>query len=171
MICKGWFWLTAKNRHGIHSKFVYDFLDLALYTLPKQNRLPEQKLLSAALTHFKPKQLGVNPKWIAMPDWIAATCSEDLTRNIPYDFYVTDAEDTELKALIHQENLWSKNAVIFIGGIRRNKKNYKNWKKLCSYDVIRVSLEVYEAGLLCFRPQQAPQHFKIRLNSSIFGKL
>lgn len=171
MIYKFWFWLKAKNRHGIHSQFVYDFLDKSLYTLPKQHSNPEQKLLTAALTHFKPKNLGINPKWMAVPSWIAAEFSKASRSAIPYDFYVSNALDPELEQLILQEKLWNRDAVIFVGGIRQNNRAFENWKHLCDTARIRVSLESYAAGLLFFRPQQAPQHFKIRLNSSIFGKL
>lgn len=162
--------MRAKNRHGIHSKFVYDFLDKTLYRLSFKGFSPDQKLLKAAIIHFKPKNIGFSPSGKALHSWlIGADIKMDSVAN-PVSFYITGAPNMELEALISNADQWDPDAIIFVGNIRKNKAHFKIWQKLCALPKIRVSLETYDAGLLCFRPKQAPQHFKIRLNSSIFGK-
>lgn len=162
------FWMEAKNRHGIHSKFVYDFLDKSLYKLSSNGCSPEQKLLLAAVLHFKPSSIGTSPSGRNLRAWLSEEGLTFQQGEVPYPFYITAIPDNHLEPLISNPAIWDEDAIIFVGGIRSNGQTYKTWKKLCAMPEIRVSLETFAAGLLCFRPKQAPQHFKIRLNSSIF---
>ena len=164
------FWIRAKNRHGIHSKFVYDFLDQSLYRFSFDGCSNEQKLLRAAILHFKPKNIGVAESGNSL---LKSPALEGLNfdlETLPYQFYISGIPNNQLENLILRTSNWTRDAIIFVGGLRNKKEYYEIWKKLCAIPQIHVSVETYHAGLLCFRPKQAPQHFNIRLNSSIFGK-
>ena len=64
---------------------------------------------------------------------------------------------------IEDQGLWHPNSILFIGGIRRSPEAHAIWKRACRAKGIRLRLETYGAGLLFFRREQAPEHFKIRL--------
>ena len=160
--------LQAKNRHGIHSKFVYDFLDKALYNRSLKACDPEFKLLKAILTHFYPKRIGIDGESVLISDWLRREFESGTSKTGPYDLYVSDYPVEKLESLIHTATLWTPDSIIYVGNIRKTPKYFEIWNSLCNLEVIRVCIETYSSGMLCFRPQQEPQHFNIRLNSSIF---
>ena len=132
MIGRFLFNLHARNRHGIHSPFIYGFLDRSLYHPENREGSPNERLLRAARTHFGPDLLLWDPAEIPFGESLSGPGGP---RN-----------DT----------------VVYAGGIRRGG-NRRAWSEACAHPGVRVILETYDAGLLFFRREQAPQHFKIRI--------
>lgn len=155
---KRWlFNLGARNRHGIHSPFVFQFLDQALYTPRHRSGPRSQRLLGAALAHFAPKRVGVmHPE--------GEVCRQVASLTLPpYDAYLAETPDPGLADLIRDFALWNPDAFVYVGGLDQSRQARAHWKTLCNLPQVRVCLETFSAGLLFFRPQQAPQHFKIRI--------
>lgn len=171
MLDKLKFELKAKNRHGIHSRFVYDFLDKTLYDKSLKNYTSEYKLLIAVLIHFNPKRIGIEPNSEILTEWLNRDMGLQTSSTGPFDLYLSAGPTPNLAGLINTKENWTPDSIIYVGGIRTTQKHFEKWKNLCNLEVCRVSIETYTAGMLCFRPQQEPQHFKIRLNSSIFESL
>lgn len=163
-----WFWFRSRNRHGVHSPFVYDFLERSLYARKRPGCSPEQQLLLAASEHFAPVRVGASPSASDWAGWLKPHLPEALWGSPPYDLYIADRPGTELESQLADHSLWHNESVIFVGGLRSGTEARRAWKRLCALPRLRVSLETYRAGLLFFRRQQAPQHFKIRLKSSTF---
>jgi len=170
MFGKIWFWLLSNNRHGIHSPFVYDFLDRALYARRRPGCDPEQRLLMAAAEHFAPLRVGVSPSGAALAQWLKPRLPEAQWGQPPYDLYIAGRPGEAWENSLSDPEMWHNETVIFVGGLREGTLARQAWKHLCSLPKLRVTLETYRAGLLFFRRQQAPQHFKIRLKSSIFKR-
>ena len=156
------FYLKARTRHGTHSPFIYDFLDQTLYA-KRQSKDPSEQLLLSAIQHFSPKNLGFKdtPREVREEVLKAGT---GLTVNTqPYDLGIAAAPGPELVSWIEDRGLWHSNSIVFIGGIRGSSEARAIWKRACRANGVRIRLETYEAGLLFFRREQAPEHFKIRL--------
>ncbi len=162
------FWWQARNRHGVHSPFVYGFLERSLYARKRPGCSPEQQLLLAAAEHFAPLRVGFTPSAADRADWLKTRLPDARWGLPPYDLFIADCPGTELEAQLADHSKWHNESVIFVGGLRTGPSARRAWKKLCLMPRLRVILETYRAGLLFFRSQQAPQHFKIRLKSSIF---
>lgn len=170
MFGKIWFWLSSRNRHGIHSPFVYDFLDRTLYARRFRGCDPEQRLLLAVSEHFAPRKVGASPSGAALAQWLRPCLPEAQWGQPPFDLYIAGRPGEELVEMLTDPALWHNESVIFVGGLRGGTRARKAWKQMCSLPQLRVTLETFRAGLLFFRRQQAPQHFKIRLKSSIFKR-
>lgn len=162
------FWWQARNRHGVHSPFVYGFLDRTLYARRRRACTREQHLLLAACEHFTPKRVAVAASAAELGAWITPHLPDALWNAPPFDFYIAGCPCPELEAALTDRALWHNESVVFVGGLRGTPEARQGWKRLCALPQLRVILETYRAGLLFFRSQQAPQHFKIRLKSSIF---
>lgn len=179
------FFLKARTRHGTHSPFIYAFLDRTLYA-KKHSRNPGERLLLAAFEHFKPKSVGTFTASFeldtdsgikaasgkgATPGNESATqqganTGKDLARaetNPPYDLGIVKTPGPGLQSWLEDEALWHSDSLIYVGGIRKDRKSYGFWEQAIQAKGIRLRLETYHAGLLFFRPEQAPEHFKIRL--------
>ena len=164
------FWLRSQNRHGIHSPFVYGFLDRTLYARKRPGCTPEQQLLLAAAEHFAPTRVGSTSCGAVLAGWLGEKQPQAHGGQPPYDLFMASQPGEELEALLNDPALWHNDSVVFVGGLREGDQARQAWQRLCSLPQVRVTLETYRAGLLFFRPQQAPQHFRIRLKSSIFKR-
>lgn len=159
---KALFWLQAKNRHGIHSPFVYDFLDRGLYTLEQQQRKSQNRLLHAALAYFRPEkiwssEMGANHA--GMEEFLNPDADGHGT---PWDFFVFEDPSQAIKVLLSNTHLWHNDSIVYIGNLRASGPAHEMWREITGHASIQVVLETYREGLLFFRTQQAKQYFKIR---------
>jgi hypothetical protein len=122
--------LKAKNAHGLHSPFVYE-----LYTQvinPCLHQTGELSvLLSNELSNYKGKSLE-NYKFNVQIIDISQFDTENLTKNF---------ED-----------------VLLIKNIRE-PINLARWRQLIENEKIKISIELFELGLLFFNPIAPKQHF------------
>lgn len=163
MLNKCVFWWKSSSRHGIHSPFIYQFLDQGLYR-KDLGRLPSQKrLLLAAADYFKPGRVCTSNPESGLAGWLGKTRPSLFCDETPYDFYLFDTPEKNLSVVLGQPELWHNNSVVFVGNIRSNRAAYLRWQDATRILPVRVILETYPAGLLFFRRQQARQHFKIRI--------
>ena len=109
--------LKAKNRHGIHSPFVYDLLDGCLWI---NAQLP---LIERLKTYF-----GAN----------------------------TVVQTSDLSTL-------TDNNILFIPFIHETPGATKNWNQLRADRRVLLSIDLFDLGLLIFRPEfKEKQHFILR---------
>jgi hypothetical protein len=163
-VLKKWnFWRKARNRHGIHSPFVYSFLDEGLYRRDLKNLPPQKRLLLAAADHFNPMKAMACDSQNQMAEWLRAERPGIRWEGTPTDLYICDAPGEALFAFLDREALWANDTVVFVGNLRENQESYANWGRAAGHPAVRVILETYPAGLLLFRTQQARQHFRIRI--------
>ncbi|WP_088341842.1 hypothetical protein [Robiginitalea sediminis] len=148
--------LRARNRHGTHSPFVYRFLDKALYTKSYKGLPPDKKLLLAAADHFRVQRAGPEPH-SGLAQWLARERPGILWEGPPYDLFLSQTLED-----IPGPGTWHPDGFLYAGGQHASEKREK-WQVLLAGGTFRVVVETHAAALLFFRPQQAREHFRIRI--------
>ena len=157
------FWWKAHNRHGVHSPFIYNFLDRGLYRKDLKNLQPQQRLLLAAADHFKPATAEACDPQSPLAAWLRSERPDISPESSPVDLFICDCPGKNLIDFIDRRGAWENDTVVFVGNLRKNSGSSAYWQKAVGHPAVRVVLETYPAGLLFFRIQQARQHFRIRI--------
>lgn len=144
----------------MHSPFVYDFVTKGLYkkgksihnlkdfdgvdTLSKKEKI----ILSKIVDYFKIKDFLI------------------INNNITYTSGKTN-KYLYIKSLNYLKNIstdFLKNhKLIIVHGIYHSKEHQSIWKSTLEKTTNIVSVNLYYFGLIFYRPQQAKEHFKIRV--------
>ena len=154
------FLLSSTNQHGVHSPFVFDFVTKGLYKksiftneIDKYLELnslskKEKKILSKIITYFNVKEFYFNNK------------SQISTLNNDFKLlYFRNLTEEE----IVDTNLLNENTILIFHHIYKSDKSLKLWNDFLKKQSNIVSIDVYYFSLLFYRPQQAKEHFKIRV--------
>lgn len=161
---KRWnFWRKALGRHGVHSPFIYGFLDKGLYRRDLKKYPPQKRLLLAAADHFGARSAMACPAHGPMAEWLGSERPALSWSSVPADLIICDTPGDKLLAFLGRPELWQNDTVVFTGNLRRDDGTYAHWVQAAAHPAVRVVLETYPAGLLFFRTQQARQHFRIRI--------
>ena len=152
--------MKSTNQHGVHSPFIFDFVTKGLYIKNKISRKvndhsefkklskKEQLILSKVLTYFKIDEISVDLQ----------KTSKALSKDYIL-FYINTLNylyNSNLK--INKEN-----HILLVKGIYDNKKNNKIWNNFLASTPNIVSVNLFYFGVIFYRPQQAKEHFKIRV--------
>ncbi|MFC4269143.1 hypothetical protein [Polaribacter marinivivus] len=154
------FLLSSTNQHGVHSPFVFNFVIKGLYKksiitneIDKYLELnslskKEKKILSNIITYFNVKEFYFNTK------------SQISTLNNEFKLlYFRNLTEEE----IINSNLLNENTILIFHQIYKSNKSLKLWNNFLKKQSNIVSIDVYYFSLLFYRPQQAKEHFKIRV--------
>lgn len=156
------FWFQAKNRHGVHSPFIYDFMDRAVYAPGAKQGVPGQRLLRAARVHFNPKRIRMASNLPANSRHMGNLEADCTLPGPPFDLLVFDKPSHEVEEILNDPVQWHNNSVVYLGNLRGSAAAYALWGQISLHPSITVVVESYCEGLLFFRKEQAKQHFKIR---------
>lgn len=156
------FWLRSKNRHGIHSPFIYEFLDRGLYAAPLKKVPAQDRLLKATLMHFKPKKIGVSKTLPAYSPLLKILPNNSVSKNPPFDLFIYGQPSESIVGFLSTPGNRHNDSMIYIGNLRASARGYALWEEISRHDSVRVVLETYQAGLLFFRREQAREYFRIR---------
>lgn len=157
------FWLQSRNRHGIHSPFVYNFLDKALYQKSLKGYPSEKKLLLAITDYLPLKTTAYGPHAGETFNWLTQRKQQLKEGPPPYDLYIFDSPSQHLIHALARKHNWHNESVVFVGNLHREDPLFSFWEQACKESAVTVVIEGYRAGLLFFRKQQARQHFRIRI--------
>ncbi len=156
------FWLKSKNRHGVHSPFIYGFLDKGLYGAHLEKSPVQTKLLRASLEYFKPDRVGVAGTPPPDSPLGQLLMKETLCAHPPYDFFIFETPSESVDTFLSDRGNWHNDSIVYIGNLRVSPSGYKRWGEIKAHPSVRVVLETYWGGLLLFRREQAREHFRIR---------
>jgi hypothetical protein len=153
------YWRKAQNRHDIHSPFVYGFVEQILNGKWKSAlramdnpvegvalNKKQERLLSQIITYYRVSVVNLNEKPLK-----TAANNPDLVALWIY----TDVPDKPI-------NCSASDIVVFLG-IHSSKKTFRSWELHCQNTTVRLSLDVFEAGILFFRKDFiVKQHFVLK---------
>jgi hypothetical protein len=159
----------AKTRHGIHSPFVYEFVEKLLYKHSKKriDILPffnqpsiaakYQRLLSHIVAYYQCKELCcyTNAKHFVKSG----------AGNSKYDLLLLNIEDEKNWQEVFENNLHllQRDSIVAINGIHRNESCSATWQSLYGDSRVKLSMDLYGIGLLFFRDDfKEKQHFVLK---------
>ena len=153
------YYLTATNRHGIHSPFVFQLLTEVIQTKRfYYNRSKKHSALtSRLLSYFKPKSIvEIGNYNLSEKSMIYYKDFQNIKGDLIDFIYIQKATtETLLKALKYMHN----DSVLVLNNIHQTKEK---WKFLQSHSKVNVSINLFYIGLIFLREQQEEQHFTIR---------
>lgn len=177
---------SSTNQHGVHSPFVFALVTKCFYnkknfeTYKKFNSdckdLNKIKFLYRFTHYFEFESIfiskNINPNFktaIALAhqpnDIIIYTSKVPKIRNFDKKNLIY-FKNQSLKNTKEIENILencSNNSIVLIENIRQNSQVFEQWKILKSNQAVRVSIDTFDWGILCFRKEQHKEHFIIRL--------
>ena len=154
------YYLSAKNKHSIHSPFVYRLLTKAI--------TPKNKTLLKTSRHYielKERLIEyLNPKSILeigsclfseQKKTYYSNFHEVKEKNIDFIYLNDTSEKKIVTALKYMHN----DSVMVLNNIYKTKEN---WQKLKDHSQVRVSINLFQLGIIFMREEQEKQHFTIR---------
>jgi len=170
----------ATNRHGVHSPFIYQFLEDVVYdkkyqsNLSIKNRQKEFALYLRLFSYYNIKSAFIskidhpfkqlfNEYLKINSEFTTESYNPKKTQVSCFDVFITNPTDNQYDAVGFVTSIKEKNnSIVIIPQIRASKEQFKLWEDFKNLESTRVSLEFYYFGLIFFRKENSPEHFKIR---------
>ncbi|MDA3906323.1 MAG: hypothetical protein PF484_09635 [Bacteroidales bacterium] len=178
------FWWKAKNAHGLHSPFVFNFYN----TIKKQwrsNKLPSDKpngfskkessIILAIIQYFKPNRVLLLSGAEQIQSGLLSFISNDVIvlekniNNLSADALKFDLIIISNLLIISEKKLFNKlshlvnsESVVIIPHIHASMVSIKRWKTMIKENHIRVSIDMFFIGILLFRSESTKQDFQLR---------
>ena len=150
------FLIQSTNQHGVHSPFVYNFVTKGLYKKSQKSSLIEQNV---ELQNLSKKKVKILSKIINYFEVEQIYFASDKVKNTENDNYkIVFINVNELQFIDFKKNL-----IIIITDIYKNKQNTSTWLNFIKETKNIVTVNTYFYGLIFLRPEQAKEHFIIRV--------
>lgn len=150
------FLIKSSNQHGVHSPFVYNFVTKGLYKKSQKSSLIKQNVELQKLSKKKVKILSKIINYFEVEQIYFASNKFRNTENDSSKIVFIDVNELQFLDL-------KKDIIITITDIYKNKKNTSTWLNFIKDTENIVTVNTYFYGLIFFRPEQAKEHFIIRV--------
>lgn len=173
------FWLRAKNLHGIHSPFVYKLTRDCIYD-KKSNNIAEElsskekvtnqdKLVLRIIEYFELNNICFNEKIDGKLKNILSqkkikflTNVNNLNVHNSSVLIIKKLNNCNYKKLIKIINSCSSKTIIIVKDLQKSKNYISNWNNLILSEKIKLSMEIFNLGILFFKSRLQKEHFRIR---------
>lgn len=154
------YYLSAKNKHSIHSPFVYQLLTKAI--TPKNKTLLKTsrhyiEVKERLIEYLNPKSiLEIGSSLFSEKKNTYYTNFEEVKEKKVDFIYLNDTNEKKIiTALEYMHN----DSVLVLNNLYKTKEN---WQKLKDHSQVRVSINLFQLGIIFIREEQVKQHFTIR---------
>lgn len=147
--------LKAKSRHGVHSPFVFDFIEKVLNgkTLAGKSIVPEwsnlaerQRIIIERICNY----YGVNSLCFGNQNGILLN-----DKSIPVLYVYSESSDLSFP--------YKENDIVVVLDINSAENKYREWTGLCQNQEVKLSIDIFEMGILFFRKDfLVKQHFILK---------
>ena len=154
------YYLTARNKYGVHSPFVFQLVIQVLETnksfLLNRNK-KNSALICRLLSYFQPQSIvEIGNNELSEKSIIYFNDFQNIKKELVDFIYIEKSTKEFLKkALKYMHN----DSVLIVNNIHQTKEE---WKFLQNHSTVNVSINLFYIGLVFFREQQKEQHFTIR---------
>jgi len=179
------FYRRAKNAHGLHSPFVFNFYN-ALKKHAKSLNFPseslkgfskkESRIILAIQNHIKPNHaLVVSSEEQELNNWSSFLSAEsELSSSkslseLPLEPKIFDWIVLSKHLIINRKEFFDKilprlsnDTIVIIPHIHASKNAIAQWESLLEEKYVRVSMDLFFIGLLFFRKESTKQDFQLR---------
>jgi len=176
----------ARGRHGTHSPFVYAFVDQAFRkdTVPVPaltlGTATNRELINRIITYFGCRNIAWLTKVYGEPETFITVNEEPAgnyqvtSRRFSFDEYESLPSPDLLMLDMHDPTDWlpayeryrhrlRDTGIVLVNGIHNSEIHSGKWQELHEGDEVRLSIDLYKAGLLFFRKEfLQKQHFFIK---------
>lgn len=184
--------ITANNRHGLHSPFVYRLVDEVIYDFCAKNAYHELKkqdaefrydrtfttpslkvlqLLYRLLARFQPQvvyTVGLHNPVIAsvfrlaLPGIEIGEINNLKLTGHPALVYVDAGSSSALQLLQQIAPSVQPDDVIIIQNIYRNPQGRSEWQAIKAHPQVMVTIDLFWLQLVFFRAGQRKEHFRVK---------
>lgn len=173
----------AKTRHGVHSPFVFSFIEDVLRSKTGISKLQLEKLLPLDVLTMKgePLQLLYRILSYYKINKVMSLVEEQgkvqmylgndhighelQPTSYPADCILIDVKDPHAwNALYHMyEHNLGADGMVIVTNIHHSKLHGEEWEKLYSNSTVRLSIDAFHVGLLFFKEDfKEKQHFMVK---------
>jgi len=154
-----YYW-RAKGLHGTHSPFVYDFVANVLMDkgpIQPQNRiefnslpLKYENLINRIAAYYGCKEV--------------LFLTDENKQRLQADMLLLNDDISQWNSFLNtHKSLLKSDAIIMVPHIHKSRQHSYAWQKLASHEATRMSIDLFEIGLMLFREEfKEKQHFVLK---------
>ena len=165
--------------HGIHSPFVYKLTRDCIYDKknknipeklsPKEKGANQDKLILRIIEYFELNKIYFNEELDEKLKSILShkkikklTNVNNLNIHNSSILIIKLLDNYNYKKLIKIINSCSSKTIIIVKDLQKSKNYISNWNNLILSEKIKLSMEIFNLGILFFKSRQQKEHFRIR---------
>lgn len=158
------YWLRSQTRYGLHSPYIYRLYDEVLYAALRKSvmkQLPSKshhlrcrqyyEELFKLVNYFRPAKVVLNDA----DDAAACQCISLACPQAQKEFSPSALEDITF-------TVGKEETIALLKSPHRSAEQALHWQQLQQCGDYRVSLDLYDVGILLNNPHLSPQHFLLK---------
>ncbi|MEH6680908.1 MAG: hypothetical protein V7724_10200 [Sediminicola sp.] len=157
---------NSKNQHGVHSPFVFAYVTRCLYGKQRYSAHKTENILLKSIAYFKPEYVELlqgNPILEEKINTVAPTVRLGTGNRSNCLIYMEQLTEASLLYLIQKRGTKDSGTILIVQGPYGNKGHSSLWERLKQWEKVTVTVDMFHCAAVFFRPEQAKQHFKIRI--------